>query len=203
MNEFIFMSASIETYLKTNAGVTDEEWLQLEQRFQRKKILKGEFLLHKGEVCRHSFFVEEGLLRMYSIDHEGKEHIIQFASENWFITDRASAYFNEPSEYFLEAIENSSVVMLNEDFMKRASEKSLLFRAYNERLLQNHIRHLQKRINLLIGASAEARYLDFIGLYPDLTLRVPQWMIASFLGITPESLSRVRKELAKKHTHKH
>jgi CRP-like cAMP-binding protein len=69
--------------------------------------------------------------------------------------------------------------------------------------LQNHIRQLQKRINLLLGASAEKRYLDFISLYPDLTLRVPQWMIASYLGITPESLSRVRKELAKRNFKPH
>ncbi|MPT33677.1 MAG: Crp/Fnr family transcriptional regulator, partial [Flavobacterium sp.] len=69
---------------------------------------------------------------------------------------------------------------------------------FNEKALQNHIRHLQKRINLLLAATAEQRYLDFIKLYPDVTLRVPQWMIASYLGITPESLSRVRKELAKR-----
>ncbi|HNU59732.1 MAG TPA: Crp/Fnr family transcriptional regulator, partial [Aquaticitalea sp.] len=82
-------------------------------------------------------------------------------------------------------------------FIKKASEISHEFRNYNEYLLQNHIRHLQNRINLLIGASAKERYIDFINLYTDLTLRVPQWMIASYLGITPESLSRVRKELAK------
>jgi CRP-like cAMP-binding protein len=86
---------------------------------------------------------------------------------------------------------------LDKTFFDHASEVSPSFRQYNERALQNHIRHLQKRINLLLGAPADKRYLDFIKLYPDLTLRVPQWMIASYLGITPESLSRVRKELAK------
>jgi CRP-like cAMP-binding protein len=83
-------------------------------------------------------------------------------------------------------------------FIEKANEISPEFRTYNEYLLQNHIRQLQNRIDLLIGASAEVRYLEFIKLYPNLTLRVPQWMIASYLGITPESLSRVRKELAKR-----
>ncbi|NBC03944.1 MAG: Crp/Fnr family transcriptional regulator, partial [Bacteroidetes bacterium] len=86
----------------------------------------------------------------------------------------------------------------DEEFINTASEISPQFRKYNERILQNHIRHLQKRIDQLIGSNAEERYLDFLEKYPDLTLRVPQWMIASYLGITPESLSRVRRELARK-----
>ncbi len=138
------------------------------------------------------------MVRFYSIDNEGKEHIIQFAPENWFIGDRGSTYFGQPSKFFIDAIEETTVVVLDQDFVESASEISPEFRNYNEYLLQNHIRHLQDRINLLIGASAEKRYLDFIKLYSDLTLRIPQWMIASYLGITPESLSRVRKEIAQK-----
>lgn len=87
---------------------------------------------------------------------------------------------------------------MDDQFICTLSDISATFSKYNDQLLQKHIRHLQKRINLLIGASAEDRYLDFIKSYPDLTQRVPQWMIASYLGVTPESLSRVRKELVKK-----
>lgn len=185
-------------YLKQNAGVPEVQLAELSKRVSFRKLEKGQFLLRKGEVCRHAFFVEKGLLRFYAVDGLGKEHIIQFAPENWFVTDRGSVYFNEPSEYFIDAIEEAVVAMLDEEFIRFASELSPQFRNYNERILQNHIRHLQNRIHLLIGASAEQRYLDFINLYPDLMLRVPQWMIASFLGITPESLSRVRKGLADK-----
>lgn len=188
----------IKAYLTEKGGLTDEEFIQLEPLITRKNVTKGEFLLRDGEICHETFFVEQGLLRFYDIDDNGKEHIVQFASENWFVSDRSSIYFNRPSSYFIDAIEDSTVVSLNQDFLYKAIEISQAFSQYNERILHNHIFQLQNRIKMLIGASAEARYLDFIRLYPDLTLRVPQWMIASYLGITPESLSRVRGELARR-----
>jgi CRP/FNR family transcriptional regulator, anaerobic regulatory protein len=192
------MEQNFYLYLRDNALVRAEHLPELMELVTTKEIQKGEFLLSKGQVCKHSFFIEKGLVRFYSIDEAGKEHIVQFAPENWFISDRGSVYFGQPSAFFMDAIEDTTVVLLDHHFIETASEISTEFRNYNEYLLQNHIRHLQDRINLLIGASAEKRYLDFIKLYSDLTLRVPQWMIASYLGITPESLSRVRKELAKR-----
>ena len=86
--------------------------------------------------------------------------------------------------------------MLDDNFVNKVEEINKNFRKQNETLLQNHIRHLYKRVSLLLGASARVRYLEFVNMYPDIILRVPQWMIASYLGITPESLSRVRKALA-------
>lgn len=192
------MFEKFKIYLIEKAGLTEEEFNQLSPILLSKIVTKGDYLLKQGEICKHSFFVEKGLLRSYSIDQTGKEHIIQFAPPNWFISDRSSVYFNEPSDFFIEAIEETTVVIIDKNFVSHASEISPSFGHYNELLLQNHIRHLQKRVNQLLGASAEKRYLNFIQLYPDLTLRVPQWMIASYLGITPESLSRVRKELASK-----
>lgn len=193
------MEKDFASFLTTNAGISAQQLTLLNKNIIRKNVNKGEYLLNKGDICKQSFYVEKGLLRFYSIDHFGKEHIIQFAPEGWFISDRSSIYFNEPSEYYIDAIEDSIVVSLDEQFMCSVSEISPAFGKHNEQLLQKHIRHLQKRINLLIGATAEDRYVDFIKSYPDLTQRVPQWMIASYLGITPESLSRVRKELVKKH----
>lgn len=192
------IEVTFNNYLVSVAKVKPQDLPKLGECTVAKKLAKGEMLQMAGEVCRHSFFVEKGLLRLYSVTDDGKEHIIQFAPEGWFISDRASVFFNEPSEYFIEAIEETSLVSIDAYFMQLAGEISAEFRQHNERLLQNHIRHLQKRIGQLLGASAEERYMDFITLYPDLMLRVPQWMIASFLGITPESLSRVRKELARK-----
>jgi CRP-like cAMP-binding protein len=186
-------------YLIEKANVSEVEFEKLEPLLVRKTIKKGEFLLREGDFCEHHIFVEKGLLRFYSIDDAGKEHIVQFASENWFVGDRSSVYFNKRTTYFIDAIEESQVVFLNQGFLCTASEISKAFAHYNEQILQSHIMHLQNRVKLLIGANAEERYLDFVKLYPDLTLRVPQWMIASYLGITPESLSRVRKELARRH----
>ena len=185
-----------KTYLKKNAEITDQEIEQLLSKVKTGTVAKGARLLNSGEICNHSFFVEKGLLRSYTIDDAGKEHIVQFACENWIISDRSSSYFNEPSDFYIDAIEATTFVYLDQLFMDEAFEISKKFRQFNERALHNHIRHLQKRINLLLSATAEQRYMNFIKLYPNLLLRVPQWMIASYLGITPESLSRVRKELA-------
>ncbi|HQU57012.1 MAG TPA: Crp/Fnr family transcriptional regulator [Chitinophagaceae bacterium] len=163
-----------------------------------QQIKKDSFLVRQGEYCRHGFFVEQGLLRQYSIDEKGKEHIISFAPEGWFITDRESVYFNEPARYFIQAYENSQIALLDEDFNQLISKKIPNYNTFNTKLLHNHIRHLLKRIDLLLSASAEDRYLQFVTMYPDILLRVPQTMVASYLGIAPESLSRVRKELARK-----
>lgn len=192
------MFAQFKAYLREKAGVSEEEFRNFSKALKEATVAKGEYLLREGDVCHHAFFVEAGVLRAFSRDENGKEHLIQFAPENWFLSDRSSMYFNTPSDLTIEAIEETRVVFLDPGFADRASRISPSFRKYNEKLLQKHILHLQKRVTLLLGASAEKRYLDFVTLYPDLLLRVPLWMIASYLGITPESLSRVRKELAKR-----
>ncbi|MCG2462033.1 Crp/Fnr family transcriptional regulator [Flavobacteriaceae bacterium F89] len=189
---------NFKKYIQRNAHLSEEEFRLLMENIGINKVLKGSYIQRPGEFCRHSFFVERGLLRSYTIDKMGKEHIIQFGSENWIVTDRSSVLFNEPSELYIDAIEDTSYIALDSSFMKKAGQMSAAFQTFTERALHNHIRHQQKRINLLLSAPAEERYLNFIQLYPDVTQRVPQWMIASYLGITPESLSRVRKELVQK-----
>lgn len=189
---------NFKAYFTEKAGLTDSQFESISSLIQISKIEKGTVILQPSEVCQHAFFIEKGLLRSYTIDEQGKEHIIQFAPENWIISDRSSSFFNEPSEFYIDAIEETEFVLIDTTFIQKACELSTSFQQFNDKALQNHIRSLQKRINLLIGANAETRYMDFITSYPDLLLRVPQWMIASYLGITPESLSRVRKELAKR-----
>lgn len=196
MNTFPF-----STYLTNNITI-EADVLQIINDQKRIHITKSAFLLKEGEICRHSFYVEKGLLRYYSIDAKGKEHIIQFAPEGWFVGDRESIFFNKPSQYFIQALEESHVVMIGDDLICTISKADEKFAVFNNHLLHNHIRNLQHRINMLLSATAEERYLDFIKIYPDILLRVPQTMVASYLGITPESLSRVRKELAAKNLKK-
>lgn len=190
------------TLLTTNSDISEVCMEEILKRCTKKTVAKGSFLLMQGELCHHHFFVEKGLLRQYTIDDKGKEHIVQFAPENWFMGDRDSSYFGQPSSYFIQALEDSEVLLIEEKMIVELAQHNAAFLTFNNRLLHNHIRHLQKRITLLLSATAEERYLDFINLYPDLFLRVPQWMIASYLGIVPESLSRVRKDLAYKHREK-
>lgn len=190
--------SNMTNYLSKVFEVPAERLSLCSVQYETKKVPKGEFLLQHGEVCRNTFFVEKGLLRMFSIDKNGKEHIIQFAPENWLIGDRSSLYFSEKSNYYIEAVEDSEVSVLQRDFFNNLLEEFPNSIEKSDLVLQKHVKSLQDRINSLLGETAEERYLKFIKMYPDLLLRVPQWMVASYLGITPESLSRVRKELARK-----
>ena len=188
----------LTSFLTSNIDIDKNNLESLVSQCKTKFVKKGEYLLKEGEKCKHSLFVEHGLLRQFALDDKGKEHILQFAPENWIVTDRESVYFDQPSAYYIQALENTNTILFEESLILHLSKQDPLFLEFNNKLLHNHIRQLQRRITLLISATAEERYLDFVRLYPDLLLRVPQWQIASYLGITAESLSRVRKELATK-----
>lgn len=191
-------STDLKTFLTSNLDIDESDISSILEACTVKEVKKNQFLLRENEYCKHTFFVEKGLLRQFSIDGKGKEHILSFAPESWLVTDRESAYFNQPSKYFIEALEDSEVAIIDEVFIQDLSKKIPRFTDFNNQLLHNHIRHLKNRINLLLSATAEERYLEFVAMYPDILLRVPQTMVASYLGITPESLSRVRRELAQK-----
>lgn len=193
MNDF-----SLKSFLTSNLNIDENDILSIHESCIIKQYAKNEFLLQNFEHCKHTFFVEQGLLRQYAIDDKGKEHILHFAPESWFVTDRESVYFNEPSRYFIQALEHTKVAFIDENFTRKLEQKSTAFRDFNNLLLHNTIRNLQNRILMLMSQTAEQRYLQFIKTYPDILLRVPQTMVASYLGITPESLSRVRRELAEK-----
>jgi CRP-like cAMP-binding protein len=193
MNNF-----TLTTFLTSNLHIEEAEIASLIEQCKVKTAKKDQFLLRQGDYCRHTFFVEKGLLRQGYIDEKGKEHILHFAPESWFVADRESMFFNQPSKYFIQALENSQVVLIDEEFLSFLSKKIPAFIDFNNKLLHSHIRHLQNRIAQLLSATAQERYLDFVQMYPDILLRVPQTMVASYLGITPESLSRVRRELAHK-----
>jgi len=188
-----------KAYLQQSIAITDEQFSLISGNLKIKEFAKHEMILMQGDVSAQVFFVVDGLLRSYSIDNKGKEHILQFAPEKWWMSERNGILFNEPSDYFIDAIEATKVIIIPKDYFMVAGQHVPCLLDMNNTMLNNSIRFMQKRINMLLSATAEERYLDFIKLYPNLTLRVPQWMIASYLGITPESLSRVRKDLAHKH----
>ncbi|WP_268035890.1 Crp/Fnr family transcriptional regulator [Algoriphagus sp. PAP.12] len=194
MNHF-----TLKSYLTSNLDLREEEINMILTECNTRIVSKDEYLLKSQEYCKHIFFVEDGLLRQFSIDEKGKEHILHFAPEGWFVTDRESVFFNQPSQFNIQALEDTRVAVLDDAFFKILEEKMPSFRDFNHRMIHSYIRSLQNRIMMLLSNTAEDRYLKFIKKYPDIPLRVPQWMIASYLGITPESLSRVRKELAQRH----
>jgi CRP-like cAMP-binding protein len=155
-------------------------------------------LLRKGEPSTKGYFVKKGCLRCYSIDEKGKEHIFMFAPEGWMASDIATQLRNAPSDLFIDALEDSEVEVFD---IRRAAAEGFdmyqLFGAGTEKLI-NRIAVLQKRIIMLMSASAWERYEHFLETYPNIVQRVPQRMIASYLGITPEALSKLRGAKAKK-----
>lgn len=182
-------------YYHDKGGLSIEDLYALSPYFSFKEVPIGQYVLRAGEVCHHVLFVERGLLTSFSLDERGVEHIVQFAPESWILADRASMYFNEPSSFYIKSIEPSTVVYMSPLFLERATQLSPKFACFNDEALHRNIYHQQKRINSLLAMSARERYLAFLDTYPELILRVPQWMIASYLGIAPESLSRVRREI--------
>lgn len=190
MNEFTF-SKYLAAHFDTDEAILN----QLLAECKRKHFDKGDFLVRAGDICHFTFFVENGLLSQYSIDEKGKEHILNFAPEGWFVNDRESMYFDNPSQFFIEALEDTDVFIMDNQLTCELDINVPGFTKFNADLLHNHIRALQNRINQLLSTTAEERYLSFMKMYPDILQRVPQWMIASYLGITPESLSRVRKKI--------
>lgn len=192
------MTDAFQHYLQEKTSLTAEQIIDISKTTRVKEVKKGTILLTQGDVCSEMYFVAEGMLRSFTVDASGKEHIVQFSPENWWTGDRDSFYYRQPSLFSIDAIEPSRLVVLHLDFFERAAAFGDAFYHFNTMALHNSIRYMQRRIISLLSATAEERYLEFCKLYPSLNLRVPQWMIATYLGITPESLSRVRKELARR-----
>lgn len=186
-----------KAYLQQKIAINDEQFDQVSGGITIKNFTKNQLILSPGETSIKTYFVVDGLMRCYSMDSKGKIHIIQFAPEQWLMSERNS-FFNQPSDFYIDAIEPVTALVIPKNFFLEASVHVPCIQDLHFTMLNNSIRFMQKRINMLLSATAEERYLDFIKLYPNLILRVPQWMIASYLGITPESLSRVRKDLAHK-----
>jgi CRP-like cAMP-binding protein len=192
------MLDQFKEYLRKKITITDEQFELISTTIKVKTFEKNTTILSPGDISQKTYFVTEGLMRCYSVDSKGKANVIQFAPELWWLSERNS-FFNEPSDFFIDTIEPTTALIIPKNFFNDAAQHVPCLHDLNNTMLNNSIRFMQKRINMLLSATAEERYLDFIKLYPNLTLRVPQWMIASYLGITPESLSRVRKDLAHKH----
>lgn len=177
--------------------LTDSEKKLLQGFISYKKLRKNQYLLQEGEECRFLAVVEKGAIRQYSIDDNGNTHILQFAIEGWTISDIFSFLTQTPSTYTIEAIEDSEVVLID-----RTAHEELLkilpkYETYTRLQLTGAYIALQRRINSSISLSPEDRYNEFIKQYAHFFQRFPQHMIASYLGLRPETLSRIRAKMTK------
>lgn len=172
----------------------------LEQIFEVNSVkinfAKGDILQNAGQDFSRVYFVKKGLLRSYIIDEKGKEHIFMFASEGWIVSDIEREVFGNKTVLFIDAIEDSEVYVINPEEIARLEERASLS-DYMFSSLMKRIGVMQRRILALMSASAKERYESFLQIYPDLQNRIPQKMIASFLGITPEALSKIRGQIVR------
>lgn len=166
--------------------------------FISKTLRKKQYLLQEGEPCKYLAFVEKGLLRSYTIDEKGAEHIVQFAPEGWWIADIYSHLTGEPSEYNIDAVEETETLLLTKEAYEELMERAPVFERYYRLLMQNSLIAYQRRLTCTLSRTAEETYTEFLQVYPHIAQRVPQHNIASYLGITPESLSRIRRQIAEK-----
>ncbi len=165
--------------------------------FEERRVKRRQLILQEGDVCRYNTFVVEGCFRMYLVDEKGKEHNLQFAIENWWIGDIGSFHSEEPSKLYVEAIENSTILQIGkEDQLKLFVDYPKFNRIFRV-LAENAMISAQRRILQDIGSTAEERYLDFVNRYPQFFNRISNVQIASYLGVTPEFLSTIRKKLTK------
>ena len=168
--------------------------------FQSKKLRRKQYLLQEGDPCKYISFVEKGILRSYTIDEKGLEHIIQFAFEGWWISDQYSFLTGEPSLYTIDALEECELLLLSKEAEEEMMEKIPKMERFFRILLQNSLIAMQRRIISSLSRSAEEKYQELIVSCPTIPQRVPQHMMASYLGITPETLSRIRKQISGRKT---
>jgi len=178
--------------------VTDEEMEYLKTLYVTKKLRKRQYLLQEGDVCRYQAFVEKGILRSYTIDSKGAEHVLQFASEGWWLADLSSYLTGEPSVFNMDALENAELLLISRDAWELSMKKLPQLEHYFRILIQNHLVATQKRLMQSLSETAEEKYIRFTQTYPACVQRVPQHMIAAYLGVTRETLSRVRSNLAER-----
>ena len=176
--------------------ITETELEDIRPFFISKKLRKKQYLLQEGDVCKYTAFVEKGSLRSYSIDEKGNEHVIQFALESGWISDQYSLLTGEASLYNIDAIEDSELLLITHTSFEAMMSKVPPMEKYFRLLLQNNMIALHRRLVASLSLSAEEKYTKMVNAYPNIIQRVPQHMIASYLGITPETLSRIRKQMS-------
>ncbi|UPK71762.1 Crp/Fnr family transcriptional regulator [Chitinophaga filiformis] len=172
--------------------LTEEDKETILSLIQYQEIKKKEYLLRQDAVCNANYFILKGVFRKYYIDEKGSEQIIHFGIDNWWITDYDSLDRRQPSQYFIQAVEHSEVAVLDWRVQEALFAKIPALERYFRLILQRAYAASMQRIRYIYDFSGEERYYHFSNLYPEFLQRIPQYMVASYLGFTPEFLSKIR-----------
>jgi CRP-like cAMP-binding protein len=186
------MFESFEAYITANGNFTKDELNHMRSLSIVKKLRRKQLLLKEGEVCQYKVFVAKGLLRNYRLKDDGTEYIMRFAPENTWTTDFESFNKKIPSRFNIEALESTEVVMWTKESLTELLVACPTFKTYLDRLMSSSLHASHERILMNISYTSEEKYQDFITTFPDVFRRVPLHMVASYLGVSRETLSRIR-----------
>ncbi len=188
-------TASLLEYIRKFIDLSSEEEALLLTKIKYRKYLKGQYILQQGDVCKYSCFILKGCTKTFHLDKEGQDHIITFCVEDWWAADIASFIGQAPSDYSIQCVEQTEVLQFSyedqEEMFLEIPKMERLFRKMLERALISS----QKRIVRNFSLTAKERYLYFKEQFPFIEQRIPQYMIASYLGITKEFLSKIKSQL--------
>ena len=194
MSEYVQILRNLERYVALN----EEEKDAFRQILKKTHIRRRQFIVQPGFVCSYQNYVIQGALRAYFIAPDGSEHTIQFAIEDWFISDFNSYISQTPALLFVEAIEDSVIFQMEYHLVEQLCDTYPRVEKFFRMVAQKSFTFAQRRILSNLGKTAEQRYLEFLDMYPDIVRRVPQYALASYLGMSAEFLSKIRKNLAQK-----
>ena len=186
-----------QKYLREWVDISDQELQVMKTAGREKTLRKWQSILHDGEVLKFNCFITSGVFRLYRFDQGGTDHTVRFAIKNWWITDQESYNLGKPSAYNIEALAASTVLIWTKESWEELMAGIPALRLFNEKLLARAYEASQRRIFSLISSSAEEKYIEFQKTYPEVFDQVPLHMVASYLGISRETLSRIRKEYTK------
>jgi CRP-like cAMP-binding protein len=189
-----FMVEKLIQHIQRFVSLSEEEIHIVQELVKEKKISRKQFIHQAGEVASYSAFVVEGCLRSYTVDRDGFEHILQFAPENWWISDMYSFVKNSPSELNIDALLESKVLLLSRTCQISIFDRIPKLERYFRILSENALAASNQRTISYLSLTAKKRYEKFCDLYPTLIHTIPQKSIASYIGITPEFLSKLRAE---------
>lgn len=190
--------AAIIRHINSRVNLTNEQMEAVLQNIEVVHIKKKGAFLKAGDVCKYQGYINKGCMRVYFTDHKAHEHVVQLAFEDWWIADLMSFFTGLPANYSIEALEDTELLVLERSKVEQMFETIPPYEKSFRVLLQNAYISLQKRMIGSMSQSAEERYQELTRKYPQMELRVAQHHIASYLGITPEALSRIRKNIIEK-----
>jgi CRP-like cAMP-binding protein len=186
-----------EKYLRARVEISDEDMELIRAGSVEKKLRKWQSILHEGEVWRINCFIASGCCRLYRFGKEGNDHTLRFGVDNWWISDQESYNNEKPSEYNIEALAATTVIIWDKDKWEELTKAIPALKLFIDQLLARGYEASQRRIFSLTSYSAEEKYIEFQKTYPSVFNRVPLHMVASYLGISRETLSRIRKDFTK------